>query len=64
MNGVSDPGEVLPASDWGIVELSCAWVGPVTRADRELVAAFSPAGVRFADGTTRPTYDILLRRRK
>jgi tetratricopeptide (TPR) repeat protein len=63
-NGISEPGEVTPVAAWGIVELSCGAVGPGPDDDAKLLTAFSPAGVRFADGTTRPTYDIVLQRRK
>ncbi len=61
-NGISEPGEVTPLAAWDIVELSCEAVGPGP--DPKLVTAFSPAGVRFADGTTRPTYDVVLERRR
>lgn len=50
-NGVSDPGEVLPANVHGIVALSVR--GAPTRPG--LITA--PAGVRFEDGRTRPLYD-------
>ena len=56
-NGVADPGEVRPVTSWGIVALSCARVLPD---DDPTVAAWSPGGVTFADGRTRPTYDVLL----
>jgi len=50
-NGVSEPGEVKPVADFGITAISCA---------SEIGAggvAWSPSGVTFADGKTRPTYD-------
>jgi hypothetical protein len=50
-NGVSDPGEVLPANVHGIAALSVR--GTPTRPG--LITA--PAGVRFEDGRTRPLYD-------
>ena len=50
-NGVSDPGEVRPLADYGITELECA--GQTDPAGM----VFHPTGVRFQDGTTRPTYD-------
>lgn len=50
-NGVSDPGEVLPANVHGIAGLSVR--GETTRPG--LMTA--PAGVRFEDGRTRPLYD-------
>jgi hypothetical protein len=57
-NGVSDPGEVRPLAQHGIVAISCAFVA----GDGRVLAAFSPHGVRMADGSTRPTYDVILRR--
>jgi len=63
-NGISEPGEVAPLAAWDIVELSCDSVSPGPDEDSKLVTASSPAGVRFADGTTRPTYDVVLQRRK
>ena len=55
-DGVSDAGEVRPLASHGIVALSCDYVdGDGTR-----FAAVSPRGARFADGTTRPTYDVIL----
>jgi len=50
-NGVSDPGEVLPANVHGIAALLVD--GAATRPG--LITA--PAGVRFDDGRTRPLYD-------
>lgn len=50
-NGVSDPGEVVPANVHGIVGLSVR--GAQTR--RGLITA--PNGVRFENGHTRPLYD-------
>lgn len=50
-NGVSDPGEVLPANVHGIAGLSVR--GQPTRPG--LITA--PTGVRFEDGRTRPLYD-------
>jgi len=50
-NGISEPGEVKPVSAYGIDQLSCRseTVGPDLR--------HSLRGVRFKDGTTRPSYD-------
>ena len=50
-NGVSDPGEVKPLSAYGIDRLSCRgeYAGPGLRQ--------SPQGVRFKDGSVRPSYD-------
>jgi len=50
-NGVSDPGEVIPANVHGIASLAVR--GDVTRPG--LITA--PNGVRFDDGRTRPLYD-------
>lgn len=50
-NGVSDPGEVLPANVHGIVSLAVR--GTPTRPG--LITAND--GVRFEDGRTRPLYD-------
>jgi hypothetical protein len=56
-DGVADRGEVLPLASRGIVALSCDHV----EVDDARFAAISPAGVRLTDGTTRPTYDVLLK---
>ena len=60
-NGVSDAREVRALSEWHIVALSTRH-----EVDTENAAylASSSAGVTFADGSTRPTYDILLRARR
>ena len=50
-DGVSDPGEVLPANVHGIAGLSVR----ASAARPGLMTA--PAGVRFEDGRTRPLYD-------
>src|SRR5262249_49754946 len=56
-NGISDPGEVKPLSEWGIVAISCKSERDPSHPDR---IAFSKAGVTFRDGTTRPTFDLVL----
>jgi tetratricopeptide (TPR) repeat protein len=56
-NGISDPGEVRRLAEHGIVSLSCSYIP----GDGVRIAASSPVGVRFADGHTRATYDVLLR---
>jgi len=50
-NGISEPGEVKPVSAYGFDQLSCRseTIGPDLR--------HSLRGVRFKDGTTRPSYD-------
>ncbi|MGJ4949111.1 hypothetical protein [Bradyrhizobium sp. HKCCYLS20291] len=57
-NGVADPGEVKPLSAYGIVALSCAWQTFDGSADN---IAFSPNGVVFHDGKTRPSFDLVLK---
>lgn len=50
-DGVSDPGEVRPVRAWGVTALA-------TRAEVHASGVpFSPRGVTFADGRTRPTWD-------
>ncbi len=56
-NGVSDPGEVKPLAEWGIVALNCKWECDETHPDR---IAQSRTGVTFKDGTVRPTFDLVL----
>jgi tetratricopeptide (TPR) repeat protein len=58
-NGRSESGEVQPLSAYGIVSLSCEYEIDATHPDE---IAFSPAGVTFRDGSTRPTFDIVLHR--
>ncbi len=50
-DGVSDPGEVLPANVHGIAALS------LRRASERPGLVTAPEGVRFEDGHTRPLYD-------
>ena len=57
-NGVADPGEVKPLSAFGIVAVSYEWQTLVDHPDK---IAFSPTGVTFQDGKTRPTYDLVLK---
>jgi len=59
-DGVCDPGEVKPLSYYGIVAISCRYERDPTHPDRP---CFSPRGVVFRDGTTRPTYDLILKPR-
>ena len=60
-NGVSDSGEVRPLAAFGIVALSCR--GTVASPQQcNVYCAWSPDGVRFQDGSERPTYDVMLRR--
>lgn len=53
-NGVADPGEVLPVSEWNVVALECR------AAERTDGMPGHPAGAVFADGRTRPTWDVIL----
>jgi hypothetical protein len=55
--GVCDPGEVKPLSAYGIVAVSCRFERDRNHPKR---IAFSPAGVTFRDGRTRPTFDLIL----
>ncbi len=61
-NGVSDKGEVKSLREWGIVEISCQCekIPAKPNSDQINAVAFSKAGVKFADGSTRATYDIVL----
>jgi hypothetical protein len=58
-NGRSEPGEVQPLAAWDVVSLSCEYEIDATHPDE---IAFSPAGVTFRDGSTRPTFDLILHR--
>jgi len=56
-NGVSEPGEVTGLESWGIVGLSCEYRQHRSHGDR---MPYSPQGVIFHDGTTRPSFDVIL----
>lgn len=56
--GVCDPSEVKPLSEYGIVAVSCRFDRDPSHPDR---IAFSPGGVTFRDGSTRPTFDVILK---
>ena len=56
-NGVSEREEVQPLTAHGIVALSHDHVV----GDGRRFVAYAPRGVRFQDGHTRPTYDVILR---
>ncbi len=62
-NGVSDPGEVRPLSSYDIVALSTQTTPQEAGAENPDVAAWSAAGVTYADGHTRATYDVKLEER-
>ena len=57
-DGRSDPGEVRSLAAHGIVALSCR----AQLDNRPHCVAHSPAGVTYGDGSTRPTYDVVLER--
>ena len=56
-DGVSDPGEVKPLADWGVVALSTRW-----RLHRSGIP-YSPAGARLSSGLLHPTFDLNFRAR-
>ena len=56
-NGISERGEVRPLADHRIIALSTRYES----GDGLTVAAHSPRGVVLANGTTRPSYDVILR---
>lgn len=58
-NGVSEKREVRSLAAHSIAALSCTYQS----GDGVDVAAYSPRGALFADGTTRPSYDVILRSR-
>ncbi len=60
-NGICDPGEVKSLREYGIVALSCRFERDRNHPDR---IAFSPKGVTFRDGRTRPTFDLILKPQK
>jgi hypothetical protein len=59
-DGVSDRGEVRRLAEWGIVGISCKYVRDGRHPDG---IAYSPRGIYFRDGSSRATYDIILRGR-
>ena len=56
-NGISEKGEVRSLAAHGIIALSTRY----ETGDGITVAAHSPRGVVFANGTSRPSIDIILR---
>lgn len=56
-NGISEPGEVKPLTEYNIVALACGFERDAGHPDR---IAFSRKGVTYKDGTTRPTFDLVL----
>jgi hypothetical protein len=59
-DGICQPDEVRPLSYYGIVGISCNWQTDSLHPDR---IAFSPRGIILRDGTTRPTFDLILKQR-
>jgi hypothetical protein len=55
-DGVSDPGEVTPVQQLGIVAISCRATG------RDGASPVNPTGLRLSDGGTAPTFDWVVRR--
>jgi tetratricopeptide (TPR) repeat protein len=60
-NGISGPGEVTKLARWGIVGISSRHV---RESELQGWIAYSPRGVIFRDGSSRPTYDLILRQRE
>ena len=59
-NGISERGEVRTLASYDIVALNCR----ATRDSRHPDHIFaSAAGVTYRDGSTRPTYDLVLHER-
>jgi len=58
-NGICEPGEVKTLAELGIVSLSCRYAIDRTHPD---AIPYSRAGVTFRNGTTRPTFDVILRK--
>lgn len=56
-NGVADHGEVRPLVAYEITALACDYHVDESHPDR---IPFSAAGVTYHNGTTRPTWDVLL----
>jgi hypothetical protein len=59
-DGIVQPGEIKTLTELKIVALSCRHERDSSHPDR---IAWSPNGVVFRDGSTRPTYDLVLHRR-
>ena len=57
-DGISQPGEVKPLADHGVISVSCRFGIDTKHPDR---IAWSPKGVTFRDGKSRPTFDLILR---
>lgn len=56
-NGVSDPGEIRSLAECGIKALSCA------HQPHPAGFPFNPEGVRLKDGSSRPSFDWIVRSR-
>jgi hypothetical protein len=57
-DGLSDRGEVQTLAAHGIAEISTTFERDACHPDR---IAWSPRGVTFTDGSSRPTFDLILR---
>jgi hypothetical protein len=57
-DGISDSGEIQTLAAHGISAISTTFELDHCHPDR---IAWSPRGVTFTDGTTRPTFDLMLR---
>lgn len=53
-NGISEPGEVNAAGDFGIMTIDCRHETHATGIE------FNPRGLRLRDGSARPTYDWIV----
>jgi tetratricopeptide (TPR) repeat protein len=58
-NGICEPGEVKTLAELGIVAVSYRYEIDTAHPD---AIAFCRVGVTFRDGTTRPTFDVVLRK--
>jgi hypothetical protein len=57
-DGICDPSEIVELSQLGITALDTRYIYII---DNQL--ATSPTGAHFLDGSTRPTFDIILQQR-
>jgi len=59
-NGISEPGEVKTLAEYGIVALSCRYEIDLSHPDK---IAYASRGVFFKDGSSRPTFDLVLKQK-
>ena len=50
-NGICDPGELRPVTDFGVVAIDCG------KRRHETGISFNPQGILLRDGSSRATYD-------